>query len=742
MKIFGYLDVWCAAPGQQVTAYLASEEPGVASVDLVALGRGDERADADGICFDREPSVAEQDVILDWQQTDAGSCALIEATDRLVPLPDTGVLVLYCQPWLATSSDSVVISNGGGDTAMAIGIDTSWRPFVAIGGRRTTCNIQLAPRRWYMLALEWQANEVDATLVVANDRGRAFESVKIRRTGADPLLDTRLPFVLAGRLRAGGAIDDHFNGRIERPALLGGRVGLPTIARWILGEAAQPPGELLACWDFSRRISSWEIEDVGPYGMHGRLLNAPKRAVRGVRWSGRRFDWTSCPEEYAAIHFHDDDLDDARWVPSLSLQIPANLASGAYALRIRRDGETLLLPLFVRAAEPGRRARVAVVFPTFTYLAYSNDHTLLHGNNAEVLAARAIALEPRDVAMARHPEWGLSLYDTHRDGSGVSLASRRRPILTFAPDQRAWQGAEGSGRWNYSADLVLVEWLHREGIAWEALTDEDVDGEGERLLGAYDVVLTGSHPEYTTPNMLAAYRGFVTSRGRLMYLGGNGFYWKVAMVPTRPGVIELRRAEDGNRSWAEEPGEYYHQLDGHYGGLWRRSGVAPQSWLGVGYSGQGFRRSVGYRRGVDAERAEVAFVFDGVGGSDFGTRGAFGGGCAGIEIDRADELLGSAREGFLLASSHPLDDTYFVANEELLVTRPTVSGDYSSTVRSDVFLLATEGGGAVFSVGSVAWIGGLSATCGDADVMQITRNVLNRFLDPTPLPVRDGPYEH
>ncbi|MCZ7559843.1 MAG: hypothetical protein M5U30_07220 [Burkholderiaceae bacterium] len=741
MKIFGYLDVWCAAPGQQVTAHLASEQPGVASVDLVALGRGEERADADGIRFGREPSVAEQDVFLDWQQTDAGSCALIEGMERPVPIPGTGVLVLYCQPWSATSGDSVIFSNGGSDGTVAIGIDACWRPFVAIGGRRTTCNIQLAKRRWYMLALEWRANEFDVTLVVATDRGQALDNVQIRRTGAAPVFDNRLPIVLAGRMHPGGSIGDHFNGRIERPAILGGQVGLPSIARWVLEEVAPPPGELFACWDFARRVPSREIEDVGPHGMHGRLLNAPKRAVRGVRWSGRRFDWTSCPEEYAAIHFHDDDLDDARWMPSLSLQIPADLASGAYALRVCRDGETLLLPLFVRAAEPGRRARVAVVFPTYTYRPIPTTIPCFTATTARCSRRVPSPLEPRDVAMARHPEWGLSLYDTHRDGSGVSVASRRRPVLTFAPDQRAWQGAEGSGRWNYSADLVMVEWLHREGIAWEALTDEDIDREGERVLRAYEVVLTGSHPEYATPNMLAAYRAFAAGRGRLMYLGGNGFYWKVATDPARPGLIELRRAEDGNRSWAEEPCEYYHQLDGQYGGLWRRSGVAPQSWLGVGYSGQGFRRSVGYRRGADSERAEVAFVFDGVAGSDFGTRGAFGGGCAGIEIDRADELLGSPREGYLLASSHPFDDTYFMANEELLVTRPTVSGDYSSTVRSDVFLLATEGGGAVFSVGSVAWIGGLSANCGDAAVIRITRNVLDRFLDPTPLPVRDGPYE-
>ena len=30
-----------------------------------------------------------------------------------------------------------------------------------------------------------------------------------------------------------------------------------------------------------------------------------------------------------------------------------------------------------------------------------------------------------------------------------------------------------------------------------------------------------------------------------MYLGGNGFYWRVAYHAEVAGVIELRRAEDG-----------------------------------------------------------------------------------------------------------------------------------------------------------------------------------------------------
>jgi N,N-dimethylformamidase len=218
-----------------------------------------------------------------------------------------------------------------------------------------------------------------------------------------------------------------------------------------------------------------------------------------------------------------------------------------------------------------------------------------------------------------------------------------------------------------------------------------------------------------------------------MYLGGNGFYWKVACHPELPGVVELRRAEDGNRSWAEEPGEYYHAYDGAYGGLWRRSGLAPQAWLGVGYSGQGFRRSTGYRRTDAAGAPEVAFVFEGVEEAEFGLRGAIGGGCAGIEVDRHDEALGSESCAWRIATSLPFDGTYLVANEELLVSRPTISAEYSPAVRADVVLQPAAGGGAVFSTGSIAWIGGLAADGGDAAVRRITGNVLRRFLQPEPL---------
>jgi N,N-dimethylformamidase len=50
----------------------------------------------------------------------------------------------------------------------------------------------------------------------------------------------------------------------------------------------------------------------------------------------------------------------------------------------------------------------------------------------------------------------------------------------------------------------------------------------------------------------------------------------------------------------------------------------------------------------------------------------------------------------------------------------------------------TQKGGAVFSVGSMAWPGALSENGYDNDVARITGNVLKRFMDVTPFKLAGG----
>ena len=51
-------------------------------------------------------------------------------------------------------------------------------------------------------------------------------------------------------------------------------------------------------------------------------------------------------------------------------------------------------------------------------------------------------------------------------------------------------------------------------------------------------------------------------------------------------------------------------------------------------------------------------------------------------------------------------------------------------MRADICIFATPRGGAVFSVGSIAWPTSLAHNAGDNNVARITANVLRRFLDP------------
>lgn len=746
-EIVGYLDRWSARPGDRVSVHLGSSVPVDARMDLVRLGRGAERAEAQGIVCEPVATLAPQSVRLAPRATDPGSCAEVMGLSRL-PLAQ-GCLALLVQPWWVPGSrEQVVLALGGACCGVKVLIDEAGEVALQVGSVLGSTGHRVPGRRWTLLMLNWSAQTVELQLTdLTADRSASVSLLAAQwPETAHPLIGAD-HLTLAGAPMPDGSRGLHFDGRLERP-LWWPEPQTLAVVRAALLEGQGLPAGALAGWDFSPgpagEATDELVADLGPHGLVARLFQGPGRAVRGARWSGRFFDWHQAPTEYAAVHFHRDDLLDAGWPPDAVIDLPEGLPSGAYAVRVQAQevvagdltGGLCQLPLFVRAGPDQLAAQpeaVALVFPTFTYLAYGNDRCALHGHNPEVLADRAIALEPTDVLLSQHPEWGLSLYDTHADGSGVGMASRRRPLLNLQPDQRAWQAGEGSGRWNYPGDLLLVEWLEREGIAWHALTDEDLHAGGAQVLAPYRVVLTGNHPEYATPALVKAYREHLARGARLMYLGGNGFYWKVACHPHQAGVIELRRAEDGNRSWAEEPGEYFHAFDGEYGGLWRRSGLAPQAWLGVGYSGQGFRRSTGFRRAEGATRPAASFVFEGVQGQVFGLGGCIGGGCAGIEVDRRDEALGSDPEGWWLATSLPLDGTYLVANEEMLVSRPTLTAPFSPMLRADVVLQPLAAGGAVFSTGSIAWIGGLADPGGDAAVQRITLNVLRRFQDPTPL---------
>jgi N,N-dimethylformamidase len=260
------------------------------------------------------------------------------------------------------------------------------------------------------------------------------------------------------------------------------------------------------------------------------------------------------------------------------------------------------------------------------------------------------------------------------------------------------------------------------------LTDEDLHAEGVDALRPYRVVITGSHPEYWSRPMIEALQGYLLSAGRLMYLGGNGFYWMTSLGTDR-SFIEVRRGNQGTRAWDSEPGEGIHATTGELGGLWRNLGICPQALVGVGMAAQGWGGGRGYRRLPDSYDARVAPFFDGIGADE--TIGDFGFvmcGAVGDEVDRMDRALGTPPHALHLATSQTLPDEYQLVVEEVRNMTPGFGGSLCDAVRSDMVWFDLPGGGEVFSVGSVSWAAALGWRSGDNNVDRLSTNVLRTFL--------------
>jgi N,N-dimethylformamidase len=517
-----------------------------------------------------------------------------------------------------------------------------------------------------------------------------------------------------------------------------GRVGEVRIHRGFCTEPdhLDEPGsrdvDLVAHWDLSAEMASDRIKDIGLHHKNGVAINHPSRAIRGRRWTGEYLDFRLKPDHYAAVHFHSEHLSDAEWEPDVTFAVPEGLRTGVYAVVLESEDMKDRVPFVVRPGDT-ESSRVVVVLPTLTYQAYANSRVALErefGNSGVV--GRQTTTDPSWALLRNHPEWGRSLYDVYSDDSGCFFSSNARPMLNMRPDYLHW--VTGAPR-HLSSDLCLLHWLERSALAFDVLTDQDLHAGGTSALASYEVLITGSHPEYATSEMLDALEQFIGGGGRLMYMGGNGYYWVTSVTGDDHEVMEVRRGRSGTRPWTSQPGESHLASTGEPGGLWRERGRPPNALTGVGFTAQGWdERASPYVRTRTSYDAHYRWIFEGVAQPWFGDSGLSMGGAAGDEIDRHDNLCGSPADAMVLASSCFHSDHYCVAIEDLTQTAPDITASRDQRVRADMVLRVLASGGAVWSTGSMCWVPSLCVNDCDNDVSRITANVLHRFCDPRPLP--------
>jgi N,N-dimethylformamidase len=567
-------------------------------------------------------------------------------------------------------------------------------------------------RQWYKIEATISDNKQISISITPLIQGRIVQKLSAARNFLSKNVCLNLDCIVSvGAKIISESAEQFFNGKLESPQI------------WA-------DGMIVSDWDFSRDISGKSI--VGENCPNMDLFNSPTRGVKGACWDGSEHNWKHKPKHYSAIHFHEDDIYDFNWETDFSFKIPPTMPSGIYIMRISCNGNEDAIPFFVCPPLGKPKAKLCVLISTFTYVIYGNHSRpdYHRGWQDRIKEWGAYPYNP-----AEFSSYGLSTYNLHSDHSGICHASHKRPLFNIRPGYITFGEADCSGLRHFQADSHLIAWLHAKGIDYDIITDEELHNDGAATINDYATVTTGSHPEYHTSQMLDALTAYRDNGGSFLYLGGNGFYWRIVRHRDDPDLLEIRRAEDGLRAWASEPGEYYSAFDGSYGGLWRRNGRPPQQLVGIGFTAQGTFIGMPYNR--ICRDPKFDWVFEDIEDDIIGNFGFSGNGAAGFELDRLDPSLSNGlnlAEGTkitVLAQSHDTADDFMLVPEEQLTQLTNLSGGPEDQAkRADMIYFMTEGGGQVFAVGSITFCGSLPWNDYDNNISKLLSNVLAHFVDP------------
>lgn len=566
--------------------------------------------------------------------------------------------------------------------------------------------------RWYFVAVSFDrtSKSIELTQIPAADNleGRSSFGVKSLMAQGPALVSSDAMIGALATDNGAGEASCHFNGKIDEVQIFDRALKREELSDVMCNISTFTPK---AHWDFGASVELDEIVDVAG-SCSGVAINRPLRAVAGHLWSGNEIDFKRAPREFSAICFHEDDVGDSNWTRTFSFKIPAGVKSGIYAARLWNDAHEFYMTFFVSPrSDNSNRSRVAMLLPTFTYLAYGQS-------GAEF-------------------DYSGNLYSRHSDGSGVFYSGHRRPLLDLQPDASGPNGVP----WGLEADSHIVDWLESIGQEVDYITDHDLHLDGPVRLSEYRVIITGSHPEYVSREIWESLWLWLRNGGRMMYMGGNGFYW-VTSLSANCAFLEVRR-HSGTEHWQAPLHECHHSTTGEFGGLWRFRGRPPQKLVGVGFTAQGFSSKVGggnYGRPYlvlpDARSFAGRWVFEGVTSSRIGKFPSLQnqGGPAGEEIDRADFALGTPTTTLLLATAKGFGDEYVHAIEEVNTANLMQGGATNPNVRADMTLMYYPNEGAVWSVGSIAWSGSLFYNHHSNDVARVSLNVLRGFQTLEKLP--------
>lgn len=368
MKITGYSDKLSAAPGETIKFMVNCELPTYA-VDVVRIICGDTNPAGPGV----KEKVVRTPVSKTYkgrkQAIETGSYAIIPGSPVLDSLesfsvqamiwpttPEKGRQVIMAKFHVrAKAGFALLISERDSSLGLLLGDGQGNEETVTTGK-------PLLAREWYFVAASYDAETRQVTLYqeplvhypLVSDAAEIHTKSKLKRVGQS---SAPLTFAVLRNNRGKPQLDGKYNGKIDSPRLANRVVSRAEMEALKNGPVPTSlKNAIVGAWDFSRDITSLKVTDTSPHLLHGAIVNLPARGMKGYNWTGEVMNWRAAPEQYGAIHFHDDDLYDAQWEVDFALAIPATLKSGLYAARLRSGDEEEYIPFTVKPV-PGKEKK-------------------------------------------------------------------------------------------------------------------------------------------------------------------------------------------------------------------------------------------------------------------------------------------------------------------------------------------------------------------------------------------------
>ena len=359
--------------------------------------------------------------------------------------------------------------------------------------------------------------------------------------------------------------------------------------------------------------------------------------------------------------------------------------SGLYYFHAKTEScEFFSFPWIVAPAK--QKAKLAVLLSNITWNAYNNfggRSNYIHPDRLPPTPTVNARMELKRYTDPEHLNYDTIDY--------APLSFDRPETICHIPEEDSLTGPiEGRAACHLApTEWRLLGWLEREGFAHDIYAETQLQFD-DLHLDDYQVLVISTHPEHWSQEMYDKVKTWVFERGgRLLYLGGNGINCAVEFLDEQTCIY---RNQDARELRDESKGleSRFHQRHESEANL-----------LGVVFDPRGIMTAAPYRV-IEGDH----WVFEGTGlstGDTFGRHSQHQrvpGGASGHETDKRSKS--SPAETLLLAKGLNPND----GGAEMVIHEP-------------------EGGGAVFSAGSINWTSSLLV---DDGVSKITANVWRRFL--------------